>query len=379
MRHPHPQLTARALRLRQRRTPTRSARAGRAARLLPSLLPRLRSALRSAVWWAPGLAALLVIAIALSGAGTTTAGAASGSQAHAPARPWVGRASPPATLPPIARWQDIKDGTAYTLHVTSNTGGIARLGKLFTFTAPNGDEVEGVRPLITLSDQSLAQATSPDPTVLGGCQTGILLPSAQTSTPNGPAGANGAPPQAEFSLQAHFDQYLLVAYAQILYAPVADKNAVAAVCAGNATAAGVTALTMSAGCTATSCTAPVDDAVAAPPAYEQAMVHAMQERGLDAWSAVWALTSRTVTAQYTQADFAAMMNHLADQVGTITAITPISGGPAVTFDTGGQAYYTIVENITYTHGGTSKTVQVTSYYLLEGGEWMFWFSAPYGS
>lgn len=366
--------------LRRRSHLARTTRATGAARPVRSLAARLRFAGRSASWWAPSTVALLLIAVALSGAGT--AASARGARSLAPAHPWIGRASPPTTLPPIARWQDVKDGTAYALHVTNNplTADLsaARGGNLLTFTAPNGDEIGALVPLAKLADGSYAQTTSKDPTVLGGCQSGTLVASSQTSTPNGPSGASITQTVA-FALQAHFDPYLLAAYAHILYAPLSDQLATAAVCQGQATASGVTSLEMNAGCTAAGCGAPLDDAMTAPPAYEQAIVKAMKERGIDGWSAVWNLTSRAVTAQYSQADFAALMNRLSDQVGTITAISETSGPPAVEWDTGGQAYYTIVENVTYTHGGKSKTVSVTSYYLLEGGEWMFWFSAPYGS
>lgn len=365
MRHTSP----RVLRVRQH--------PARAARISPSLALRLREALRSAAWWAPSLAALLVIAVALSGAGTAdTAGTALGAHTLAPARPWVGRASPPAAPPPIARWQDIKDGTAYALHlsVPNTVSGVSvKGGNLFTFTTPTGDEIAGLVPLVKLPDQSYAQATTNSDGALI-CQGGTLIASSQTNAPNAAASTSFTQPVA-FELQARFDQYLLVAYVQILYAPTSDQNAVGAVCKAQAGVSGVTSLEMIAGCTATSCTSPLDNAMAAPPAYEQAMIHAMQQRGLDAWSAVWALTSRTVTAQYNQSEFAALMNRLSDQIGTITAITATSGPPSVLFDSGGQAYFTLVESVTYTHGGKSKTVQITSYYLLEGGEWMFWFSA----
>lgn len=354
----------------------RRPRPARTVRPVLPLIARLRAAGRSAGWWAPSMAALLVVAVALSGAGT--ASNASGSRGLAPARPWIGRASPPATFPPIARWQDIKDGTAYALHISAATSFAARGGNLFTFTAPSGDEVGALVPLVKLADGSYAQTTSKDPASPGGCQSGTLIASNQTSTPTGATGASITQPVV-FSLQAHFDPYLLVAYAQILYGSASDKTVITAVCAGDATAAGVTTLTMNAGCTAASCGSPLDDAMTAPPAYDQAIVKAMKERGIDGWSVVWNLTSRVVTAQYSQGDFAAMMNRLSDQVGTITAMTPTSGPPAVDWDTGGQAYFTVVENVTYTHDGKSKTVSITSYYLLEGGEWMFWFSAPHGT
>jgi hypothetical protein len=351
--------------LRALRRRPRSARGGL------SLVARLLVAWRAAPWWAPTAAALLIISIALSGAtNATTAHNAHTSATH----PWIGRATPPNALPPIARWQDIQNGTAYAVHVTSAATISARGGNLFTFTAPSGDEVEGLVPLSQLPDQSYAQATSQSPAVLGGCQVGVLRASRAVTAPAGAAAASATQP-VEFSLAARFDQYLLVAYAQVLYAPVSDKVAVSAVCNGTVSAAGVTSLTMSAGCTASACGSPLDSAMTAPPGYEQAVVHAMKARGIAGWSAVWNLTARTVTAQYSQADFAALMNQLSDKVGAITAMTPTSGPPTIRFDSGGQAYFTLTENVTYTRGGTSTTTQITSYYLLEGGQWRFWFSA----
>ena len=358
--------------LRQRRQP----RSLRPIRLTRRHAIRLRSGLRSAAWWAPSLAALLVIAVALSGAGTVRGAAA--ARALAPAHPWIGRASPPDTLPPLAHWQDIADGTAYALHVTGGAAGfaVARGGNLFTFTTPTGDQIAALVPLVKLPDQSYVQTTSKDPATLGGCVGGSLLAGSQTSAPNSPAGAN-ATQQVAVALQARFDQYLLVAYVHILYAPTSDQKATAAVCQGQAGAVGVTSLEMAAGCGAAGCGSPLDDAMTAPPSYEQAMVQAMKARGLEGWSRVWALTSRAVTAQYSKAEFAALMNQLSDKAGTITAIAPASGPPAVRWDGGGQAYYTVVETVTYAHGGKSTTTKLTSYYLLEGGAWMFWFSEPY--
>lgn len=361
--------SARALRQRRQPHPVHPTRFSH------QLAARLRSALRSAAWWAPSLAALLVIAVALSGAGTVRG--ATASRALAPAHPWIGRATPPDALPPLARWQDIADGTTYALHVTGGSAGfVARGGNLFTFTTPTGDQIAGLVPLVKLADQSYTQTTSKDPATLSGCVGGSLLAGRQTSAPNGPTGAS-ATQSVAIGLQAHFDQYLLVAYVHILYAPTSDQKAVTAVCQGQAGASGVTSLEMAAGCAAAGCGAPLDDAMTAPPSYEQAMVQAMKQRGVEGWSRVWALTSRVVTAQYSKADFAALMNQLSDKVGTITAITPASGPPSVRFDSGGQAYYTVVESVTYSHGGKSTTTKLTSYYLLEGGAWMFWFSEPY--
>ncbi|HEX6799003.1 MAG TPA: hypothetical protein VF116_14930 [Ktedonobacterales bacterium] len=368
MRH----LSPRTLRLHQRRNPLHPTRLSR------PLATRLRFGLRSAAWWAPSLAALLVIAVALSGAGTSRG--ATASRALAPTHPWIGRAAPPDALPPIARWQDITDGTAYALHVTGGTASItaARGGNLFTFTTPTGDQIAGLVPLVRLADQSYAQTTSKDPASLSSCVGGSLIASNQTSAPSGLAGARATQPVA-IALQAHFDQYLLVAYVHILYAPTSDQKAVTAVCQGQAGASGVTSLEMIAGCTAAGCGAPLDDAMGAPPAYEQAIVQAMKQRGVEGWSKVWALTSRSVTAQYSKADFATLMNQLSDKVGTITAITPASGPPSIRFDSGGQAYYTVVENVTYAHAGKTTTARLTSYYLLEGGAWLFWFSEPYSA
>ncbi|HKS71352.1 MAG TPA: hypothetical protein VJQ45_13090 [Ktedonobacterales bacterium] len=365
--------SARALRRRRQPHPVRPTRIV----LSHQILARLRAALRSAAWWAPSLAALLAISVALSGAGTVRG--ATASRALAPAHPWIGRATPPDSLPSLARWQDITDGTAYALHITGGGAegfAVARGGNLFTFTTPTGDQIAGLVPLVKLADQSYAQSTAKDPTTLGGCVGGSLLAGNQASTPNGPAGAS-ATHQVAVALQARFDQYLLVAYVHILYAPAADPKATTAVCQGQAGAVGVTSLEMVAGCAAAGCGSPLDNAMTAPPAYEQAMVQAMKQHSVAGWSTVWALTSRAVTAQYSKADFATLMNQLIDKVGTITAMTPASGPPAVRWDSGGQAYFTVVENVTYSHGGKTATTKLTSYYLLEGGAWMFWFSEPY--
>lgn len=360
--------TPRAARLRRLQPPRRSP----ARRPLPT---RLRFGLRSALWWGPSALALLVLAVVLSGASAPTL-ASDAAHAHA-ARPFAGRAVPPAALPETARWQDFTDNTAYSVHTKSSaTPSFSRVtGNLFTFTAPTGDQVLGVLPLVRQNDLSYVQTTSDTPAILSGCARGVLT----VSQPSVAASREGAPARApvEYALRMHFDQYGLVAYAEILYAPVTNELAASAVCKGAAETPGTTHLLMSAGCDATSCTSPLDTAAAAPPQYEGALLGAMNSRSQGAWEAVYNQTSHLIAKQFRDVgQFTAMMNSLVDHTGRMTAASVSGPAPQVQFDVAGQAYYTVVEHVTVQYNGKTTTEDYTSYYLLESGKWVFWFSLP---
>src|SRR5262249_14251270 len=207
----------------------------------------------------------------------------------------------PQALPEIARWQDFADNTAYAVHTkSSDVIGIESRASanLFTFTTPAGDQVLGLLPLVQQKDLSYLQTTSSDPSILSGCTGGLLAVSRETSAAS-TAGAAGTPTTTgvEYSLLMHMDQYGLVAYAEILYAPVSDEAAAGSVCKGNPVP-GVTHLVMSSGCDAKSCTSPLDAAASAPPQYESALLAAMTSRSEAAWSAVYNQTSHLITKQF---------------------------------------------------------------------------------
>lgn len=361
--------TSRAARLRRQQPNRRSL----TCRPLPM---RLRSGLRSALWWGPSALALLVLAAILSGASAPLL-ASNASHAHA-ARAFAGRAAPPKALPETARWQDFTDNTAYSVSTKTESppaGAEFAPANRFNFTTPTGDQVFGALPLVRQDDQSYVQTTSNNPAVLSGCTRGLLAVSRQSAAASRQSTSAQTP--VEYALRMHADQYGLVAYAEILYAPVTNELAASAVCKGAVEVPGTTHLLMRAGCDAASCTSPLDTAVAAPPQYENALLGAMNSRSQGAWEAVYNQTSHLITKQFPNVgQFASFMNGQVDHGGRMTAASVSGPAPQVQFDVAGQAYYTVVEHVTYQLKGKTTSQDYTSYYLLESGQWVFWFSLP---
>jgi hypothetical protein len=335
------------------------AQSGFVSRLAGGLRSRLER--RPRLWWAGGGLALVMVGGALSAA-ALGGGSAGAAQVH------IIRAAPPQTLPDVARWDDWRGGTAYSIVLHGGASAIkaaTALGTPFTFTTPDGGQLLGREVLFQLPDGSFVQQVSFNVGTTVGCLGGIL----------GSGGSGGTP--IVYNLQAHFDQYALVAYAHLSYAPEADKLAVAEVCRGVTGAAGETDLEMVAGCeaAANSCSNPVDSAGPTVTTYEGYVVTAEKNRTTGAWGQVYGLMSRALTAQYGAGDFASQMNAQVAKHGQITAITSVTVTPQISFDTAGQAYFTVTENVVVTGGDQAGTRQMTSYYLMESGTWVFWWSA----
>jgi hypothetical protein len=87
-----------------------------------------------------------------------------------------------------------------------------------------------------------------------------------------------------------------------------------------------------------------------------------------------------MTAQYGGDRFGTLIAQQAQKKGRIKSITPSNSSPQVQFDAAGQAYFTVTDSVGLDKGGgNTSVVTVTSYYLLESGQWVFWFSMPVGS
>ena len=331
---------------------------GFVGRLAGGLLARLER--RPRMWWAAGALALVAVGGALSAA--ALGGSTGAAHGHSI------RAAPPQALPDVARWDDWKAGTAYSIVLHGGAAAIkaaTALGTPFTFTTPDGSQLLGSEVLFQLLDGSFVQQASLKVGSTTGCQGGTLS-----------SGGSGGTPII-YNLQAHFDQYALVAYAHLSYAPVADQLAAAEVCRGVTGVAGETDLAMAAGCeaAATSCSNPVDSAGLTVATYEGYVLTAEKNRTAGAWGQVYSLMSRALTAQYGAGDFASQMNAQVAKHGQITAITSVTGTPQISFDTSGQAYFTVTETVVVAGGDQAGTRQMTSYYLMESGKWVFWWSA----
>jgi hypothetical protein len=243
-----------------------------------------------------------------------------------------------------------------------------------TFSLPTGDQIRGTVPLQAQADgMSTQQASGPS----GACVAGILAP----ANPQAPAsgsltvtsrGGEGKPLTVPvfFALTTRIGPQGLVAYAALGYASANDAAGVKRICGS-----GSIAYQMLAGCTALVCTDPL--ATASPDAgkHYNAVVHASTANTKDSWKAVYAISSQSVKAQYSADDFANALMAQQKARGKITRISPITSAPQVQYDAAGQAYFAVTQTMTLDRNGTTKTQQVTSYYVLEGGEWHFWFSA----
>jgi hypothetical protein len=282
------------------------------------------------------------------------------------------RASPPQE-PEVGRWVDPSDATAYVLRL--RTAGPHPAGE-FTFLLPNGDQLHGIAPLVAQPDGTSAQQASSS---LGACAGGSLATPALNASQASPAGippekGRGGPKTyavpVVYALQSRVGPSGLVAYAGLSYALASDSGGVATVCGGEPPT-----YQMASGCTSSTCTDVLATAGPTAGKHDDAVVQAAHANTVAGWEAVYQLTSRTLTGQYDDVAFANAMIAQVNSRGRITAISPIAGGPTVQFDSAGQAYFEVSQTVTLDHNGTTTTQTVTSYYVLEGGAWMFWFSA----
>jgi len=333
----------------------------------PSAFATLWSATRRGASGRPGAALLLLLcASLLTGARMGGAADTGFRQRHVALR-----VSPPASLPPVARWIDVNHGTSYTLALqTDAAASLARGGHGFTFTTPTGDQLMAALAIVKLPDGSYTQST-PTNTATGAlsCAEGVLHPSKSSE------GAQ----LVMYTLATHFDQYAMVAYAHLVYASARDRVGAAGVCAGQTGQGGEQAFDMLSGCTASSCVSPVETAGPTVTAFESSVVGAAKQGNPQSWKQAYAGASRAITAQYGSDRFGTLIAQQAQKKGRITSITPSNASPQVQFDAAGQAYIIVTDSVKLDKGGNTSNVTVTSYYLLESGQWVFWFSMPVGS
>lgn len=308
---------------------------------------------------------LLVCASLLTGARLGGAAATGPSQHLATLR-----VSPPSGLPQIARWIDVSHGTSYTvdLRATASIDVAAAAGSRFTFTTPTGDQLAASLPIAKLADGTFTQATPVNATTgAPACLKGVLHLSKNS----------GGAQAIVYTLVTRFDQYAMVAYAHLVYASVRDETGAAGVCANLTGQGSEQALDMLSGCTASGCTSPVDTAGPTVTAFESSVVGAAKQGGAQPWKQIYAGTSRAMTAQYGGDRFGTLIERQAQTKGRIKSITPSGSSPQVQFDAAGQAYFIVTDSVELDKGGgNTSVVTVTSYYLLESGQWVFWFSMP---
>jgi hypothetical protein len=305
------------------------------------------------------VAALLAVICLATITMVTRPPAARGSAAGNGARQFVG----PEGYPDVARWQDEAQKTAFSIRLrapsaasakgsSSQTGFSAAIGNTYSFTLPSGDQIVG--------EVFLSKQPNGDFNAIG-CQLARLVAS--------------RPQQVVATLNSHFDAHALVAFAQIGFvaaSAVADPAQFAALCKK---AAGNT-FSMQSGCDPSgACIDPVATASVALPRYETQLSAANRTPSQASWQQVYDSSSSVIRGQYSNGQFADAMAHAIQKVGKITAITPIPETIAVRTSPTGQSFFIAHSAVTFSLNGQSSTRTITSYYLLEGGQWRFWFSA----
>lgn len=262
-------------------------------------------------------------------------------------------------------WHDYTRGTSFALRPLP-TGGLllrATAGPEFVFVLPDGSQVLGDSLALATILNNLTSLGPGDPfdvtqTICTAAQR--IFPVAGAAAQNGKA-SNEYTDVGDARLVLHIGQGGLIAYAGIGFT------------SGVAACSQPPTWEMMAGCVGA--TSPADCTPPAPPAtaaatYGTTFSAAVQSRN---WGAVFTLNSQIIQAQYSESSFAALMNQDATRYGRITSISAPLSTPAITFDDDGQAYFTATQRVTLAASGNA-TRQITSYFLLEGGAWHFWFS-----
>jgi hypothetical protein len=283
---------------------------------------------------------------------------AHGSAIATAARRFVG----PNGLPDVARWQDEAQKTAFSIRLRAPAGASAKgaasttsfsaaIGNTYSFTLPSGDQIVG--------EAFLSKQDSGD-FATGGCQVARL--------------AASRPQQVVAQLIARFDASALVAFAQISFvgaSTVTDPAQLAALCKK-----ATNTYTMQSGCDPSgACVDPVAEASVAPPRYESQLIAANKAPSPSTWRQVYDSSSSVIRGQYSSAQFADAMARAIEQVGKITAIKPVPETVAVQTAPTGESYFIAHSDVTFSLNGQTATRRVASYYLLEGGQWRFWFSS----
>jgi hypothetical protein len=302
---------------------------------------------------------LLAVVLLASVTMLTRPPTAHGSAAANGARHIVG----PDTLPEVARWQDETQQTAFSIRLrapaaasvntsTSKAGFAENLGNQYSFTLPSGDQIVGA---VFLTKQPNGDFTG------SRCHVARLL--------------SGKPQQVAATLDTYFDADALVAFARIRYIvanTIDGANGLAFLCKQ-----ANTTLTMQSGCDPSgACLDPVATASQTPPQYENLLIAANKSPSPEAWRKIFESSSSVIRGQYSNDQFAAAMAHAIEKVGKITAIAPVAEMVAVQTSATGQTYFIAHSDVTFSLKGQSSTRRIASYYLLEGGQWRFWFSVP---
>ena len=330
---------------------------------LPAFILAARAAAGRQGAFAGVFLAILLAATCASLAGATSTSRLGARQDHVSGQARVRQARIPADLPAVGHWVDTTDNTAYQVQLKPNSDHVSS----FTFSTPLGQQVVGTLPLVVLSDGTLGQGV--------GLATGAPgLPS--TALPRCLKGnlQGDTPLPILYTFLAHISSDGLAAFATLSYASVQDGVGTSNLCQQGQGTTGVTTYQLAVGCTLGTCTELASLTGPSVAKHDSALLTAERNGSDSNWRPVYQMTSRQVTAQYSLADFAALLNRQVKTVGKITSISTPPANPSVQFTPEGQAYFSVQQTVTYQHDGSSHSKTLTSYYDLEDGAWLFWFT-----
>ncbi len=261
------------------------------------------------------------------------------------------------TTQPVGYWHDTQVDTTYSAGLIPNSDGFAS----YTFVLPTSSQITSTARLVQLPDGSYAEGTGvTNSKVAAAIATSLDAGSVPDIRQQGTLVSDTTVPIGYFFF-GHISADGLAAYATF------TVTCSRFTCPGNVTSKEIT-YQLSVGCTPTSCTDLASQAAPSVTTYDNAVLKAD-------WNTVWKSTSQQITAQYPEPEFVASITSQIQSVGRITSISAPLAPPAVQFTPEGQAYFSVDQMITVEHNGSSSTKTETSYYLLESGEWQFWFSA----
>ncbi len=295
-------------------------------------------------------------------------------------------ASPPPA-PDRAQWTD-PSGALFVVQFTpaqstSQTGftAVSQPAANFSFTLPSGDTVIGYVPIQGSDGSGMdTQVTDTGGGTNFACGIGTLMSAAPYA-----AGKQVQPttehPDVAFGLSARFDPDGLVAYAQLVYAdpavydPALDGGIANLLCHSGIVAAlqqndpNLHIGTVVSGCPdmISPCQQPLDTAVASVQTFDNSFI-------AGDWAAVYKETTGLISGQYSEPAFATAMMAQLNSAGKIASLSPVTTPPQVQIGTVGQPFFTVHQTATISKGGKTSTRQLTSYFLLEQGNWLFWFS-----
>ena len=388
-----------------------AARRARRARREQRQVRTVAAQLRSLVQWnqaalaahtrAAAIAAALALLIAV-GVGVGMFGLLHASTAHASAQvpqhaqQWTLKLSGGGSEPTAPRWVDHTHKTALTLRALkgdavfqpATSGALALTGQepyIFALTLPDDSQIVGValgRPdtsgslLLSTNtlvyDPATGQVTAANVNATLICDSGVLI------------GAN-ARTTVTYALRARFSPDGLSAYAELAYAPLSGQivlarlgpsASVGGVCQGTSSLAALPgAIVLDSGCPALAVDGSAPGAcVNALGIAQQSVMTFDQAVIAQNWAKVYALSAPDITGQYSEAQLAATLGSHASTVGSIPALTVQASAPALRFTVGGEAFFAVDQQATLSQNGATTTRSLTSYYLFEGGQWLFWFS-----